>query len=581
MDDKNLDESFREIIRQIRQTAARVEQGFAQGNAVEGFPAYRRQASAPRVDGVHVYELLQGDDATFVQRAYQHLLRRDADEEGRRNYLARLQRGESRLLLAAELLDSMEGRSQQAQATGWGVTYYPVRLHGWLKSLRMGKLSRVRNGVCKLIAKLLQQYEKKYLARHPVVLLNAFLGQKFQALQGELDNKTGDITRRIQQQDEDVGQRLKQQDDTSSERFQQMQGQAGELKEWLLNHNRDLEQLTAQAHQQAQGLLGQEDSQGKLREALASLHKELAAFNEELDEQGKRSSLLRQDALYQQYHLRQLLAEIRGEADRLAPAEADQHLQEYLDAYYIAFEDANRGSTQQIRQQLSVYLPYVQPLAALSQAQPLLDIGCGRGEWLSLLHDHGIAAYGLDINGVMVNLVRKAGLDARHVDALTHLQQLPDNSLSAVSSMHVVEHLPFPVLFNLLMEIRRVLVPGGLLLLETPNPENVLVGSHTFYHDFTHRNPVTPTALTFLARYLDFQDINILRLHPYPESAKVSGNDPLTERVNGHLCGPQDFALIASKGLAVLPVGGVLEDEARRYPAADTGGVDNAHPANG
>lgn len=90
-----------------------------------------------------------------------------------------------------------------------------------------------------------------------------------------------------------------------------------------------------------------------------------------------------------------------------------------------------------------------------------------------------------------------------------------------------------------------MLMPGGKIIFETPNPENVLVGSHTFYHDLTHRNPLTPTFCTFLARYTGFSNIEIRRLHPYSPDAQVEGSDSLTERFNGHFYGPQDFALIA------------------------------------
>ena len=85
-----------------------------------------------------------------------------------------------------------------------------------------------------------------------------------------------------------------------------------------------------------------------------------------------------------------------------------------------------------------------------------------------------------------------------------------------------------------------------------PNPENVLVGSHTFYHDPTHRNPVTPTAISFLLSYLGFSDVEVRRFNPYPEEAKVPGDDPLTARVNGHLCGPQDYAVVGRKAAPQL-----------------------------
>ena len=221
-----------------------------------------------------------------------------------------------------------------------------------------------------------------------------------------------------------------------------------------------------------------------------------------------------------------------------------------LDAYYVAFEDANRGSHQAFIEKLSVYVGVFEKLQQPGRG-PLLDIGCGRGELLDHLKGLGITARGVDTNPVMIALCRERGHDVEQGDALTVLRSLPDESLAAVSGFHIIEHLPFEVLFALVRECRRVLQPNGFILFETPNPENVLVGSHTFYHDFTHRNPVTPTAIQFLAQYHGFADLQIIRSSPYPHSAKVPGDDALTQRVNGHFCGPQDFALLASKPASV------------------------------
>lgn len=217
-----------------------------------------------------------------------------------------------------------------------------------------------------------------------------------------------------------------------------------------------------------------------------------------------------------------------------------------LDAYYVAFEDANRGSQQEFINKLAVYQGVFESLQTPGQG-PLVDVGCGRGELLDYLHEKGIAVQGVDTNPVMVALCRERGHTVSHTDALAFLRSQPEQSLGAVSGFHIIEHLPFETLFHLVRECWRVLQPNGFILFETPNPENLLVGSHTFYHDFTHRNPVTPTALQFLARYHGFTALEIIRSSPYPDSAKVPGDDPLTRRVNGHLCGPQDFALLARK----------------------------------
>jgi SAM-dependent methyltransferase len=223
-------------------------------------------------------------------------------------------------------------------------------------------------------------------------------------------------------------------------------------------------------------------------------------------------------------------------------AEADA-----LDGYYVAFESVFRGDRADITETMGHYLPDLKNAASVTADKPLLDLGCGRGEWLHLLSEQGVNARGVDLNSAMIAQCRELGLEVAQSDALAALRACRNASLGAVSAIHILEHLPFPVLFELLRQAFRALIPGGILLVETPNPENILVGSHTFYHDPTHRNPLTPDSMRFLLRYNGFTEPEIRRLHPYPEAAKVAGDDPLTERVNGHLCGPQDFALIARK----------------------------------
>ncbi|MGA7776636.1 MAG: class I SAM-dependent methyltransferase [Paraburkholderia sp.] len=222
---------------------------------------------------------------------------------------------------------------------------------------------------------------------------------------------------------------------------------------------------------------------------------------------------------------------------------------EVIDEYYLAFENANRGSRQSVLDKLRIYehwLAYSVPIQPGLKYE-IVDIGCGRGEWLQFITGKGKAAIGVDANPVMVAACEASGYNARHVDALTFLRSLPSGSVAAVTGFHIIEHLPFDYLFAIVEECFRVLVEGGSVLFETPNPENVLVGSHTFYHDFTHRNPVTPTAVSFLLKHHGFEAIDIIRSSPYPDEARVPGDDPLTARVNGHLCGPQDYAVIGTR----------------------------------
>jgi O-antigen chain-terminating methyltransferase len=116
-----------------------------------------------------------------------------------------------------------------------------------------------------------------------------------------------------------------------------------------------------------------------------------------------------------------------------------------------------------------------------------------------------------------------------------------------ITGFHIIEHIPFAQRLHLVGQALRVLAPGGALILETPNPESVLVGSHTFYHDYTHSQPITPTSLQFLLGYQGFVSLTILRLNPYPSSDRVQVEGLLAERLNGHLYGPQDFSVIGYK----------------------------------
>jgi O-antigen chain-terminating methyltransferase len=218
-------------------------------------------------------------------------------------------------------------------------------------------------------------------------------------------------------------------------------------------------------------------------------------------------------------------------------------VQEEIEKYYLVFEDFYRGNSDEIKKGFNDYKNIIIKLPRSNISA--LDIGCGRGEWLLWLKDQGILATGIDSNSAMVQHCLQRELIVEHADLLNYLSRVPNKSVCLVTSFHVIEHLSFDVLFTMMQEIFRILIPGGIMILETPNPENVLVASHTFYHDFSHRAPITPTSIEFLAKYHGFIDTQILRRNPYPDKDRVIGSDPLTERVNGHFCSFQDFALIA------------------------------------
>jgi SAM-dependent methyltransferase len=188
------------------------------------------------------------------------------------------------------------------------------------------------------------------------------------------------------------------------------------------------------------------------------------------------------------------------------------------DMFYRAFEEKYRGSREIIKSRLRVYLPFIEPvLKAYPQGQAL-DLGCGRGEWLELLTEQGFVAKGVDLDEGMLQACREKGLHVETADAVAAMQALPAGSLCLVSGFHIAEHLPFHVLQQLVIEAKRVLAPGGLLILETPNPENIAVGTNSFYLDPTHERPIPPALLSFLPEHYGYQRSKVLRLQ---ESAQL------------------------------------------------------------
>jgi O-antigen chain-terminating methyltransferase len=212
-----------------------------------------------------------------------------------------------------------------------------------------------------------------------------------------------------------------------------------------------------------------------------------------------------------------------------------------FDGFYIEFEDRFRGSRDDVKRLQEVYLDYVRMAGAGTSASPILDVGCGRGEWLELLRERSYVGRGVDRNRVMIAGNRERGLDVVDSDALAYLASLPDDSVGMVTGFHVIEHLPFEGLVRLFDECRRVLRAGGCAVFETPNPENLVVGSYTFHFDPTHRHPLPPQMTEFLAWQRGFAEVEIVRLHPRPEP----GSDQVL--LDRWFRSPTDYAVVAWK----------------------------------
>jgi SAM-dependent methyltransferase len=286
----------------------------------------------------------------------------------------------------------------------------------------------------------------------------------------------------------------------------------------------------------------------QLFEEVDALHRELAETRAELAERRADARLLGE------LDERLTRTERRPRTDGAAPPPtvAAQPAAAALPDYF-AFESRMRGATEDVRARQRDYV------TEFEGAAPVLDVGCGRGEFLALLREAGIEARGVDADADMVAFARGEGLEVDQADALAHLETIADDSLGGIFCAQVVEHLPPPALLRLLELAHAKLRPGGVLVAETINPLSPLA-LRNYFADLTHAQPLVPETLVLLARQAGFGDVRTRFANEPPERerlrtvelpddaafdrARAALGDNV-ERLNALLFAPLDYAIIA------------------------------------
>ena len=200
---------------------------------------------------------------------------------------------------------------------------------------------------------------------------------------------------------------------------------------------------------------------------------------------------------------------------------------------YKEYEDKMRGTREEIKQRLNVYEAIINKVKANNGDKLFaVDLGCGRGEWLELLQEnYQVKAIGVDSDASMLEDCEKNNLDAIQGDLCEYLRGMASESVDIITMFQVVEHLPIGILHEVLSEIHRVLRKGGAVILETPNPENMIIGACNFYFDPTHNRPIPPTLLKILVEATGMENAEVVRIHPYA-AIEVNGiNDAVSEGV--------------------------------------------------
>ena len=226
----------------------------------------------------------------------------------------------------------------------------------------------------------------------------------------------------------------------------------------------------------------------------------------------------------------------------------------YFDYYW--FESIHRGDREVIKKRLQPYLEF------FIGCSNVIDIGCGRGEFLELLRDKRVGGYGIDIESDAVRHCADLGLDVRQEEALEHLASLPDESLDGAFLAQVAEHMSPSELIELVGLMFAKMKQGSHVIVETPNPQCLLIFASFFYADLSHVQPIHPETMRFLLVSAGFHDVEVVFINPVPRNQRLSKiapggkaegdewmsdlNDNL-EKLNSVLFSYMDYAAIGRK----------------------------------
>jgi SAM-dependent methyltransferase len=500
------------------------------GNTPPEVPLLKLQPDfQPRPDNrYHINDLLRYHDRTFVQSAYRAILKRSPDAAELERDLTSLRSGRiNKIDLLAALRFSVEGRAKQVQVDG---LIFPSTIR------RIGRLPVVGYFIRLAIALLrLPRFvsDQREFAGY-VLSQNQQIADFINLASTSEVEFRREVSKRFDTSHEELRQQQSALENQNNERFDEIQQQLDvglqRIETEIAALKGDLESRleadeTTRRAEMSQFVTGQQAAGDRLRAEVERFQMQLQQVRSELTLQGRKLNVMPGPA-----------NEPRSETGLRPSSDAHRH-----DALYAALEDRFRGTREDVKERFSVYLQFVK-----GNVGPVLDVGCGRGEWLELLHENGIKASGVDTNRVLIEQCRERSLEVVEEDALVYLRSLPDQSLGAVTGFHIIEHVSLDQLLSLIDEVMRVLIPGGVAIFETPNPDNVLVGSNYFYFDPTHRHPLPSQLMHFLFETRGFQHIEVINLHPW-DSARVKGGAELAERFNDYFFGPMDYAILGWK----------------------------------
>jgi SAM-dependent methyltransferase len=478
-------------------------------------------------------ELLAYNGEDFLHAAYWSLLGREPDQGALTHFIGLLYRGEtSKIGILDFLAGSSEAKTRAARVRGLARV---LRFHRWRRLPIVGRLLGYGKALIDLrrISAITERHETLHF-RHEQDLLGAI-----DALNALSDQSRSAV--------EHLGREVVRLEREKAARDVAL-ALTGKVAALEANAKRTIAELALRPTHHELERVGR-----SIVAALSELHSELAQIDRRKSEveavtAGLREALRRCDELAASKidgtEIEKRIDERMARGGLETMGDEDPH----LDSFYTQFEDRFRGTREEIRERVGIYLPILTEAAAGSKEAPVLDVGCGRGELLELIRDAGLVGRGVDLNVEMVAICRGLDLEVTQGNAIAHLRALKEGSIGAIVALHLIEHLPFRRRIALLDAALRALKPGGALVLETPNPENINVGACTFWNDPSHIQPLPPESTQAIVELRGFDRVEIVRLHAYPFENHLPGaGGAVRDTLNHLIYGPRDYAIVGYK----------------------------------
>jgi len=503
----------------------------------------------------HINDLLIFQDEEFIKNSYILLLGRAPDLAGMELFRNRMRNGMSKIEILGRMRYSPEGRKKKVKVEG---LVFPLIAQMIFKIPIFGYLSRLALSVIRLPKALSDHIDFERSSLHRNKAFQSHVNKNFDAVGDDLNSIKGIISGQADNLKEflDIIKTFKNKTneriDNLADYVNQALGERDEriarLQESAHEGLKKFQDFNYQAKAEVQEKLNRyKDVFSELIEQKAG-RDETQHINEDIEEIFRQIHDHRLNILDQQRRLKLLLEEARK---RLPKPIARKQIKEMVkeedhlfDAMYVSFEDRFRGTREDIKSSMKEYLPYIRECQAGTADTPILDVGCGRGEWLELCKEKGLTALGVDINTVMVAQCRELGLDVTQMDATQFLRDQNPNKFGAITGFHLIEHIEYADRIAFFDEVLRVLKPGGVAIFETPNPENLIVGAFSFYLDPTHIKPLVPDTTQFILEQRDFVNVEIKRLHKNMQYYQEKTDQ---EFKNRWFFGEMDYAAIGYK----------------------------------